>query len=152
MIKQLDGTITHVGLVISYGFSETHHGEIREDYLNVFNPQTEQIEQVTIGFYCQGKYQANLAYTIDLLPQYKAILDAKREARKAEIEARTIRIGKQVKVTLGRNKGLTGMVFWIGKDKFNAGDRIGLDTVKGKIFVNEFNVEILVTKLEKALA
>lgn len=152
MIKQKDGTITHVGLVRSFYKIESHHGEIEESFLEVFNPTTEKLEQICIGFYCQGKHEENLEYTIDLLPQHEASIIAEIDRKAAEREARRVGKGKKVIVNNGKNKGFTGVIFWEGKDKFTGLTRFGVKSQDGTIFVNSSQVELFSYKLEKALA
>ena len=40
--------------------------------------------------------------------------------------------GDQVTVTGGRSKGQTGVVFWIGPDKYGSGQRVGITTAAGE--------------------
>lgn len=154
MIKQKDGTITHIGLVSYYHETSSHHGEIATYWLEVFNPETHLMESVKIGGYCQG-HESKLEFTIDIKPEYKELAQIKRnelaEKREKEIEAKTFRKGKLATIVGGKkNVGRIGIIFWVGQDKYSKGQRIGLSFGDEKTFINEYYLE-LNSPLEKAL-
>lgn len=150
MITWSDGSVTHIGLTVGYNEENYDCGYNYVGYAIVFNPETNKLEKVSVDVDGRGN-KGNV--TEDLLPVYQAILDAQRKAFEAEIEAKTIRKGKTVLITQGKNKGTVGKVFWLGQDKFNRYQtNLGIKTANDKtVFVDKYYCEVYVTPLEKVI-
>jgi hypothetical protein len=159
MIKHKNGTITHVGLVhsISYTESTAMDSYSKEIFALVYNIESEELEKVSLNGICQDSHWFEATAEIDLSDELRASYEAKKEKQyqariKAE-EAKTFRKGKLVTIVGGKkNKGQSGIIFWIGDCKFNRGTKnIGIDLGNEKVFINERNLELNATNLEKAL-
>lgn len=149
------------GKVLSLG---EHNGSDDSDfYALVWDDETGKPKEVEYAT-TRGWTYYNSA-TVDATDEIRAKYDAYRETLRAEreaaiaaIEAQTPSRDKRVKVVKGRKVpiGITGTVFWYGRDKFyrpptwelfpdgRKGYRIGLVTDTGdKFFTSATNVEVI---------
>lgn len=113
-------------------------------YAEVWNDETQAVESFYVGGYSNGgsyysKAEADAGEEIQAkAAAWKAAKEAKaaaeRAEREAELEARTFRSGKRVKVARGRKIpiGTEGVIFWMGVDNWGK-QKLGIATSDRKV-------------------
>lgn len=106
-------------------------------------------EETTQGFIAHVEYASTRGWTypnraeVDATPEINAAAKAsflpsvlKTLKQRAEKQARIVRLGDEVANVRGRKlpKGLSGVVAWMGEDKFTGEYRIGIDTPEGRVY------------------
>jgi hypothetical protein len=139
---------THVGLCIK---DREMNGYNDSDwYMTVWNFEKNQPEEICFASTRGWAYPAYGSYA-DATPEVKALYNAwvaakQEESRlyNIEVEKKTIRKYKEVKVVCGRKVpiGTVGRVFWIGQTQF--GQKVGIETASGqRHFTSINNVEVI---------
>lgn len=138
------GAVTHEGFVLAVEWGQMYtYDPISYRDAVVFNPETGQVERVTVEheYWAQGEgSEAKVDATPEvvaaaresLIPKEIAGLRAQtiRAWQEAVIEAHEIARGARVEVVRGRNiqHGVTGTVAWLGADKYRRdATRVGVN-------------------------
>lgn len=144
---------THKGLVLDLG--EYNGYDDSDFYAVVWNWEKNAPERIQYATTRGWSYPngAKVDATPEVIAAYAKYLETVREKeriRRAEIEKKTVRKGKTVKVVRGRKLpiGTVGLCFWTGATKF--GYSVGIETPEGRKFTALGNVEVVLEEEEAA--